>query len=170
MKRTSKTKHIRTHHQTVAQYGRQLWRFPRIRSVFWLFRCSDALNKYMSMEAGEKGDNRTELSVLQILLKYPQGVSQQVIANETGRTKQAIVVVIDNLVKKGYVIRCTNDHDRRINSIKITQNGLDHLSEILPHEIKICNQALSSLSDSEVDQLLPLMIKVTKNLWEKIES
>lgn len=163
-------KDFKRQQQTVAQYVDEAKRFPRIRSFFWLLRCSDALDKYAGMKVGQKGDNRTGLAVLQILLKYPDGIPQQTIAKQTGRTKQAIVVAIDILARRGYVIRCSNKNDRRINSIKITQKGLDHLSEVFPHTVEMSNQALSSLSDSEVDKLLPIVIKLTKNLWEKMEN
>jgi DNA-binding MarR family transcriptional regulator len=169
MKSTSR-EIINTRHQTVAQYVEKVRRYPRIRSFFWLLRCSDALDKYASMEVGENGDNRTGLAVLQILLDYPEGIPQQAIANQTGRTKQTIVVAIDKLAREGHVIRCPDDRDRRINNIKITQKGLDHLGEVFPHTVKMCNEALSSLSDSEVDELISLIIKLTKNLWEKVES
>ena len=170
MKRTSKTKGIRTLHQTVAQYVDKVNRFPRMRFFFWLIRCSDALDKYERMEVGKEGDNRTGLAVLQILLKHPDGIPQGDIAKQTHRTKQAIVVAIDILARKGYVIRCSDNNDRRINSIIITPEGLDHLSKIFPYTIKMCNTALFFLSDSEIDELLPIIIKLTKNLWKKIES
>lgn len=86
MKRKAKVEDFNTHHQTVAQYVDKARRFPRIRYFFWLLRCSDALEKYASMEVGKKGDNRTGLAVLQILLKYPDGIPQQMIAKQTGRT------------------------------------------------------------------------------------
>ena len=155
-------------YQTLSKYIENVRRFPSIRSFFLLLHCADALDKYASMEVGKKGDNRTGLTVLQILLKYPDGILQQAIAKQTGRSKQAIMVAIDNLAKKGHVIRCADNNDRRINSIRITKEGLDHLSEVFPHTVAMCNEALSSLSGSEIDQLLPLVIKLTKSLWKKI--
>lgn len=117
-----------------------------------------------------KGDSRTGLAVLQILLKYPDGIPQQGIAKQTGRTKQLIVMAIDKLEKKGYVLRSSNSNDRRVNIIRITQEGIDHLNEVFPHTIAMCDEALSSLSDAEIEQFLPLAIKLTKNLWHKIEG
>ncbi len=170
MKRTTKAKQIGERHHSVTQYIDKVNRFPRVRSFFWLLRCSDVLNKYASLEVGSKGDSRTELAVLQIVLKHPEGIPQKDIAKQTGRTKQAIVVAIDSLERKGHVTRCSDDSDRRINSIKITPKGLDNLIEVFPHTVKMCNEALSSLSDSDLNELLTLIIKLTKNLWEKIES
>ncbi len=158
---------IRTGYQAVDQYVNNVKQFPRVRSFFWLLRCADVLNKYATMEVGTKGVTRTGLAVLQILIRYPEGVPQQTIAKETGLTKQAIVVAIDNLVKKGHVIRCTDIRDRRANSIRITQEGLDFLGEVFPHTLNMCHEALASLSDAEIDQLLPLIIKLTTTMWQK---
>jgi DNA-binding MarR family transcriptional regulator len=154
--------------QALTEYVDKVKKVPRIRSFFWLLRCSDALNKFAEMEVGQKGDNRIGLAVLQILLKNPDGISQQAIAKQTGRTKQAIVVAIDNLEKKGRVIRSSNSNDRRVNTIRITKQGVDHLSEVFPHTAVMCDTALSSLSDEEITQLLTIIKKLTKDLWQKI--
>lgn len=153
----------------LTQYVNKAKQFPRIRSFFWLLRCADALNKFADMKVGQKGDNRTGIALLQILLQYPEGVSQQSIARQTGRTKQAITVAIDGL-EKGYALRCSNSNDRRINSIRITEKGITHLSEVFPHTVEMCDEALSSLSDAEVAQLLSPVIKLTKYMWKKIEG
>ena len=170
MIKTINTKEITERHQRLAQYIDKVNKYPRVRSFFWLLVCSDVLNKYASIEVGTKGDSRTELAVLQIVLKHPEGIPQKDIAKQTGRTKQAIVVAIDSLERKGHVTRCSDDNDRRINSIKITPKGLDNLIEVFPHTVKMCNEALSSLSDSDLDKLLTLIIKLTNDLWVKIES
>jgi DNA-binding MarR family transcriptional regulator len=157
-------------YQETLQYAENTRRLPRVRSFFWLLRCADALNKYASIEVSSKGDSRTGLAVLQILLKYPDGISQQNIAKQTLRTKQLIVMTIDKLEQKGYVLRSSNNADRRINYIRITRKGIDHLNKVFPHTVEMCDEAFSSLSDVEIEQLLPLAIKVTKGLWKRTEG
>lgn len=156
--------------KTTARYINNARQIPRVRSFFWLLRCADALNKYAGLEVGTKGDSRTGLAVLQILIKHPEGISQQGIAKQTGRTKQLIVLAIDKLEEKGYVLRHSLNNDRRVNFIRITNAGIEHLNEVFPHTVTMCDQALSSLSDEEIEQLLPLTIKLTKSLWEKLET
>ena len=156
--------------QTTAEYVDKARRLPHVRTFFWLLRCADALNKYAALEVGTKGDSRTGLAVLQILIQHPEGISQQSIAEQTGRTKQLIVLAIDKLEEKGYVLRESQRSDRRINYICITNAGIEHLYEVFPHTVKMCNQALNSLSDEEVQQLMPLTIKLTKGLWKRLKS
>lgn len=156
--------------QELAQYIDITRQFPKVRSFFWLLRCADALNKFASMEVGKHGDNRIGIAVLQILIKCPDGISQQAIAKKTGRTKQAIVGAIDNLEKKGHVIRSSRSDDRRVNSIRITKCGIEYLSKVFPNTVNMCNEALDSLTDTEVEQLLYLVKKLTKSMWNKIEN
>jgi MarR family 2-MHQ and catechol resistance regulon transcriptional repressor len=153
-----------------AYYVDNARRLPHVRSFFWLLRCADVLNKYAGLEVGTKGDSRTGIAVLQILIQHPDGISQQGIAKETGRTKQLIVLAIDKLEEKGYVVRDSLSSDRRVNFIRITDAGIAHLNEVFPHTVAMCDQALSSLDDEEVQQLLPLIIKLTKGLWQKLKA
>jgi DNA-binding MarR family transcriptional regulator len=154
--------------EATAEYIENARQLPRVRSFFWLLRCADALNRHASLEVGRKGDSRTELAVLQILIQHPEGISQQNIAKQTGRTKQLIVLAIDHLEEKGYVLRDTLSSDRRVNYIRITDAGIAHLNEVFPHTVVMCDKALASLSDAEIEKLLPLTIKLTKGLWEKL--
>jgi len=156
--------------QAMAKYTSNAKKSPHVLSFFWLLRFADVLNKYTDIAVAEKGDYRTGIAVLQVLLQYPDGVSQQDIANRTGRTKQAIVIAIDKLEQKGYVRRCVKDSDRRVNYINITQEGIDHLNEVFPHTLDMCNKGLSSLSDAEIEKLLSLVKKLTKSLYEKIKA
>jgi DNA-binding MarR family transcriptional regulator len=155
--------------EDTANYINNARRVPRVRSFFWLLRCADSLNKYASLEVGTKGDSRTGLGVLQILIQHPEGISQQGIAEQTGRTKQLIVMAIDKLEEKGYVLRDSLSSDRRVNFIRITNAGIEHLNEVFPHTVAMCDQAFSSLSDAEVQQFLPLTIKLTKGLWAQLK-
>jgi len=115
-----------------------------------------------------KSDSRTMIAVLQILVEHPEGISQQSIAEQTGRTKQLVVMAIDKLEKKGFAVRNTHISDRRVNYICITNAGINHIKEFYPHTIETCELALSSLSGAELELMLPLIIKLTKGVWEKL--
>lgn len=162
------TEDDKTRYQLTAQYHDHNKKYPKVRSFFWLLSCADALDKYADKEVGKFGNNRTGLVVLQILLKYLDGISQQGIAEQIGRTKQAVVASIDKLEQKGLVVRCSNDHDRRVNSIRITQAGISFLNEVFPDTLNMCEEAYCCLSDEEIEQLLKLTVKLTTNLWEKM--
>ena len=170
MNKPSKTGDSDSRHLATVKYIDNTGRYPRVRLFFRLLTFADTLNKYAGMEVRKKGDNRTGLAVLQILLKYPDGISQQEIARQTGRTKQAIVMAINKLEQKKYLQRHSNSHDKRMNSVIITQEGIDHLNEVFPHTLAMCDNVLSAFSAEEIDQLIALNRKLTKRLWEQIEA
>ncbi len=157
-------------HQQLARYIEKVRKYPRVRSFFWLLRCADAMDKYAVMEIGRRGGSRIGIAVLQILMKHPEGASQQSIARQTGRTKQTINIAIDTLVRQGYVTRFTDENDKRTNSIRITKAGVERLRKVFPHTVEWCNEALSPLTDEEIEQLLSSIIKITKHVWNKIEE
>jgi DNA-binding MarR family transcriptional regulator len=172
MKEIKMTEETEINRKILDQYVDKTRKYPRMRSVFWLLRCTDAFSRYASVEIGKTGDkhSRIRIAIMEFLLKYPNGVSQQAIAKYAGRTKQAITVAIDVLEKSGHVKRFSTNNNRRAYSVRITQAGVEHLNKVLPHTVEMCNEALSLLSDEEVDQLLSLVMKVTKNIWQKTED
>lgn len=67
--------------------------------------------------------------------------------------------IVERLVQKGLVTRCTNDKDRRAVDIKINEKGLEILKN-LDLELNI-NQILQShLSEEEAEQLCALLDKM----------
>jgi DNA-binding MarR family transcriptional regulator len=154
--------------ESLTKYLNKTKRVSHTRSFYWLLRFTDALYRFTDLQLGREGDSRTGMAVLQVLLKYPDGMPQKDIAEQTGRSKQAIVVAIDSLAERGHVIRYADKKDRRMNSIKITQKGINHLAEVFPRTVQISKEALSSLSDEEIGQLLSIAKKLTNDLWDRI--
>ncbi len=155
-------------HKAAFQYHINAKKYPQVHLVFWLLAFTNVLDKYTDNEMGKIDSNWTGFNILLNLLEYPHGISQQGIAKLIGRTKQAIMVAIDKLEDKGYVKRGSNKDDRRVNFIRITPKGIDYLNNVFPHTLAMCDEALSFLSEGEMEQMLHLTIKVTKNLWQKI--
>jgi len=79
-------------------------------------------------------------------------------------------MAIDKLEQKRFLQRRLNNIDRRTNSIFITQEGIDHLNEVFPHTLAMCNSVLLSFCAEEIDQFITLTIKLTKRLWQQIEA
>ena len=155
-------------HKAAFQYHNKSKKYPQVHLLLWLLAFTNVLDKYTDGEMGKIDNNWTGFNILINLLEYPHGISQQGIAKLIGRTKQAIVVAIDKLEDKGYVKRGENKDDRRVNFIRITPKGIDYLNNVFPHTLAMCNEALSLLGEVEMEQMLHLTIKITKNLRQKI--
>jgi DNA-binding MarR family transcriptional regulator len=169
--KTDKCKNSKALFEETSLYLDNIRRLPQVRAFFWILRCADAFDKYTQLQHGRKGyGHRTMIAVLQFLLAHPEGTSQQSIAKNAGRTKQLVVLAIDKLEKAGYAVRKSHVSDRRVNTICITDAGVEYLKAVAPQNTEICNQALSPLSDAEIEQLLPIMIKLTKGMSGKLGS
>jgi DNA-binding MarR family transcriptional regulator len=156
--------------EMLLDYVKKSTRHHRVWLSFWILHCADILNRYNSSNGRKKYGNRTMMAMLEILTQHPNGISQQSLARQTGRTRQMIVITIDDLEKKGYVKRRSDAKDRRINSIIITEKGINLLNEEFAHTVRNCNQALAALSIEEIKQLLPLIMKLGRSLRQRIDQ
>jgi DNA-binding MarR family transcriptional regulator len=67
--------------------------------------------------------------------------------------------IVDRLVKKGLVSRCTNTKDRRAVDIRISEQGLKVLA-IMDEEFKIKDFLKDNLTEEEAGQLSDLLDKL----------
>jgi len=67
--------------------------------------------------------------------------------------------IVDRLVQKGLVSRCTNSKDRRAVDIRISETGLDILAR-LDEEFKTKDVLQNNLSEEEAGQLSDLLDKL----------
>jgi len=72
---------------------------------------------------------REQWTVLAILW-HQDGVSQQVLADATGRDKPSITRLLDNLQRLGYLERKADPNDRRSNLICLTRKGRNAESKV----------------------------------------
>lgn len=102
---------------------------------------------------------REQWTILIQLWKH-DGVSQQVIADETGRDKPSTTRLLDNLERDGYIVREADAHDRRLNLIFLTEKGKKAEKNIM----KVANEALDDISAG----LTAEEMQTVKNVFEKI--
>ena len=109
------------------------------------------------------------MAIVGTLIQYPDGMPQKDIARAVFRTKQATTIALDSLEKKGYIKRGTDAKDRRTKTITLTAEGRAlYLAAVAPLR-GVCYEALSCLSETEVDRLYVLLVKLGKALRERIE-
>ena len=76
-----------------------------------------------------------------------------VIAEQMKLSRSQITFIIEVLVKKGMVIRVTDEKDRRINRVVLTAEGRKKREKYLVVFKKHWNQKLSSLTTEEFEEL-----------------
>jgi len=87
-------------------------------------------------------------SALEIIASNP-GVSQATLSEEVGLDKSAIVPLVDDLERRGWVTRTRSTTDRRRNHLDITDAGRDELDKLFAHLSETEEAGLAMLDDEE---------------------
>jgi DNA-binding MarR family transcriptional regulator len=104
-----------------------------------------------------------QYNVLRILRgQHPQAVTVNAIIERMLDRMSNASRLVDKLVDKGFATRTTCPNDRRAVDVKITDSGLDLLSELDEHQAQ-WEQSLATLSDQEASQLSDLLDKLRQS-------
>lgn len=112
--------------------------------------------------------NKIELSREQwtvlVQLWKKDGISQQVIADETGRDKPSTTRLIDRLEKDGYINRVADNNDRRSNLIFLTDKGKKAEKEAMDIANQVLHNITKELSEQEMQTVKSVFMRIYKNL------
>ena len=101
-----------------------------------------------------------QYNILRILRgQYPQPATINLLKERMLDKMSDASRIVERLVQKEFVSRCTNEKDRRAVDIKINKHGLEIL-EILDKELNIDDILKDHLSDEETRQLNILLDKM----------
>lgn len=101
-----------------------------------------------------------QFNILRILRgQYPQPATINLLKERMLDKMSDASRIVERLVQKGLVSRCTNEKDRRAVDIKINEKGLELLQK-LDMEMNIHEILKSNLTDEEADQLNTLLDKM----------
>ncbi|WP_268913568.1 MarR family winged helix-turn-helix transcriptional regulator [Lentilactobacillus sp. SPB1-3] len=93
-------------------------------------------------------------------------LSQRELVTRSGMSRQAISEFVSKLAKRELVTLTKSDKDRRITLVNLTDAGRK--------EIESANQEVpnfvNTLSDEELDQLVPLLNKITTAMYADIDD
>lgn len=94
--------------------------------------------------------------VLELLYnKGPQYI--QTISEKLMIASGSITNVVNKLEKQGLVVRVQDQENRRYWKVVLTEKGEDLFNEIFPKHVNVIMKNLSSLNDSQKDQLTELL-------------
>ena len=118
------------------------------------------LNNIMRCQFEKHQLTTQQFNVLRILRgQYPSPATVNLIKERMIDKMSDASRIVDRLVQKGLVSRCTNKRDRRAVDIRITDLGLDILSK-MDVEFKTRDILKNNLSDEEAAQLSVLLDKL----------
>ena len=101
-----------------------------------------------------------QFNVLRILRgQYPNPATINMIKERMLDKMSDASRIVDRLIQKGLVSRCTNNKDRRAVDIRISEAGLEILSK-MDEEFKTSDLLKNNLTEEEASQLSDLLDKL----------
>ena len=101
-----------------------------------------------------------QFNILRILRgQYPKPATINLLKDRMLDKMSDTSRIVDRLVQKGLVSRCTNNKDRRAVDIRISDTGLDILNK-MDAEFKIKDYLQNNLSEEEAGKLSELLDKL----------
>lgn len=114
--------------------------------------------------------NKEEMTfeMLQIMhrLWLTEGVSQQFLAEKTAKDKACLTNLINNLEKKGWVMRKEDSSDKRNRLVFLTDEGRELSKEIRPLLDELYIRITEKMTEKRVQSSINNLLKLSKILDE----
>ena len=125
------------------------------------------LKKHIAAVFKSKGINLTAEQFLVMDALWNQGeMTQQSIAYIIQKDKNSVTQFIDNLEKKGLVLRSVDSSDRRVNNIKLSKAGM----AMKDNTKKVAIAALNDILEGIPEEDLKAFVKVLNTACNNIEK
>ncbi len=130
-------------------------------------RVSAAINRKLAGDLKANGIQITpeQMTVLSLLWKK-DNVSQQELCNATFKDKPNMTRLIDALEAKGYVVRISDERDRRNNLINLTAKGRAAEEKAFDVANQTLRKALNNATIEELKDGQNLLKKIFNNMRE----
>ena len=127
--------------------------------VIGIMRASNLLVDDLKKTLKNYPINATEFSVMEFL--YSKGEkSIQEIRDRILLASGSATYVVDNLEKKGYVIRKISQKDKRVTYIGLTETGMKLIDDIFPTHKKNTKKIFEKINDKELVILKEILKKI----------
>lgn len=125
------------------------------------------LKKHLGEVFKKNGINLTAEQFLVMDTLWNQGaLTQQNIAYIIQKDKNSVTQFIDNLEKKGLVVRSVDRGDRRVNNIVVTEKGLSMRDSTKEIAINAMNDILSGVSEADLNTFISVLRKANETIQE----
>ena len=129
------------------------------KAVIGIMRASNLLVDDLKKTLKNYPINATEFSVMEFL--YSKGEkSIQEIRDRILLASGSATYVVDNLEKKGYVIRKISQKDKRVTYIGLTETGMKLIDDIFPAHKKNTKKIFEKINDKELVILKEILKKI----------
>lgn len=109
------------------------------------------------------GSTLPRFDVMSALDRYRDGLRMSDLSAKLMVSNGNVTGIVDRLEAEGLVERISVDGDRRAMRVRLTQDGIDRFAEMAAEHETWVDAEMPSLSEAELDTLLPLLIKLEKD-------
>jgi DNA-binding MarR family transcriptional regulator len=133
---------------------------------FWLcVQFADTLLRYIEITMKQDSViSRLQGSALYFLLINGGASTPTQLANSMLRSKHSVTKIIDSLEKEGLVVRDFTNKDRRVTSVKLTVDGLEHLRQRFARGNERAKKVMDSLDAKEQKRLVALTERMRQRM------
>lgn len=130
-----------------------------LKILIGMHRNVNSIDRKTSKIASEYGLTFSQFAVLEAL--YSKGdMTVGMVRKHILSSMGTIPLIINNLVKMNYVERRSDENDRRICIVSLTDEGRKLIKNLAPKNEEMIKDYLNVLTDDEKDHLLYLMKKI----------
>ena len=125
------------------------------------------LKKHLGEVFKNNGINLTAEQFLVMDTLWNEGaLTQQNIAYIIQKDKNSVTQFVDNLEKKGLVVRSVDKEDRRVNNVVVTEKGLALRDSTKEIAINAMNDILSGVSEEDLNTFIYVLRKATETIQQ----
>lgn len=129
-----------------------------LKTFVKLMRAAETVASRVHADLKKTGLTISQFAVLEALF-HLGALCQKEIAGKILKTTGNITMVVDNLEKRGFVVRKTREQDRRSYMIELTESGRNLVTRVFPNHAKRIVQTMSRLDRQEMEELGKLLRK-----------
>lgn len=139
-------------------------------NTVYLFHIENAAKQFKKYKNAQFKKHDIDITDDQwILLKSiheVEGISQIDLANRCAKEPASVTRTLDILEKKNWINRKSIPENRRVYSLETTTEGKALVNKIIPLALEIRKQGKMGIKKKEIDQLIELLGKISKNFGE----
>lgn len=119
-----------------------------LKTITILFRATNQIEKIIAEDVAQYGLNPSEFGALEVL--YHKGpLPVQAICEKVLIASSSMSYVIENLIKKDYIVKVKDKEDKRYHIVHLTEKGNSLMNEIYPKHVNKLRQVIDVLSSDE---------------------
>ena len=123
------------------------------------------LKQYIATMLRQQDVPLTPEQFMLIDILWNQGeMTQQQLADQLQKDKNSVTKLVDAIEKKGFVVRKQNPHDRRANTLVLTEKANELKPGAKQKGISILDQILEGISEDELRSFLSTLRKLNANM------